>query len=85
VCNTSTSLTLAVGGVYTGAAKSGTTIVAAAQVYSALTGSTKFIDLTLASAVTTDILTNTVVYLSLTVPQGTAATADVYLFGDSLP
>ena len=48
VTNSSTSLTLAAGGFYTGASKSGTTIVTAAQVYSGLTTSTKFVDITLA-------------------------------------
>jgi len=85
VDNASASLTLAAGGIYTGTSKSGTTVVAAAQIYTALTGATKFLDLTLASAVVTDILTATTIYLSLTVPQGTAATADLYIFGDTLP
>lgn len=85
VSNASASLTLAAGGIYTGTGKSGTIVVAAAQAYSTLTDSTKYLDLTLASAVTTDILTSQILYLSLTVPQGSAATADVYIFGDTLP
>lgn len=84
VSNASTSLTTAAGGLYTGAGKTGTTIVGLAQIYTALTGSTKWIDLSLAAGVTGDILTATTIFFSLTTPQGTAATADVYILGDSL-
>ena len=48
VVNPSTSLTTAVGGVYSTTAKGGYTIIAAAQVYSALTGSGLELSLTLA-------------------------------------
>lgn len=83
VTNASANLTLAAGGFYTGAAKSGTTIVSAAQVYSALSASTKVVDLTIIGLA--DVLTATTLYLSLTTGQGSAATADVYIFGDVLP
>jgi hypothetical protein len=83
VTNASASLSLAAGGIYTAASKGGTAIVAAGQVYSALTGSTKVVSLTL--AVLTDVLSASTVYLSLTVAQGTAATADIYVFGRLLP
>lgn len=79
----SVSLSLAAGGIYTGAGKTGTAIVAAAQVYSALTGSTKFLRLTLAALA--DYLTATQLFLSLTVAQGSAATADIYVHGRELP
>jgi hypothetical protein len=79
VTNASASLSLAAGGVYTAASKGGTAIVAAGQLYSALTGSTKLLSLTLAAL--TDVLTTSPIYLSLTVAQGTAATADIYMFG----
>lgn len=82
VTNASANLTLAAGGIYTATSKGGTAVVAGAQVYSALTGSTKFIALTIAAL--TDILTGANVYLSLTTGQGSAATADVYVFGRSL-
>lgn len=82
VTNASASLTLAAGGVYTASAKGGTAVVAAAQLYSALTGSGKVADLTL--AVLTDVLTANPLYLSLTVAQGGAATADIYVVGDIL-
>lgn len=84
VLNASTSLTTCVGGFYTGAGKTGTTLIAATQVYTTLTGSTKYLDLTLASAPTTDILTVSSLFFALTTGQGGAATADIYLFGDDL-
>lgn len=82
--NPSTSLTVSAGGIYTGANKSGTAIVAAAQLYSALTGAAKFLDLTLAAILGTDILTAAQVFFSLTVAQGVAATMDLYVIGDLL-
>lgn len=84
VTNASASFTLAAGGFYTGASKTGTVIVAAAQTYTALTASTKYQDCTLASATTTDRITSTTIFLSLTVAQGTSATADIHIFGDRL-
>ena len=83
--NASTSLTLAAGGVYTAASKGGTAIVPASQPWSALTGSTKFIDCTLDSSTVTDTLTAATLYLSLTTGQGGAATMDLYVIGESLP
>lgn len=79
VTNASTSLTTAVGGIYTAAAKGGTAMVGAGQVYSALTGDTVVLPLTL--AVTTTRLTVATLYLSLTVAQGAAATADLRVYG----
>lgn len=84
VTNCSASLTLAAGGFYTAASKGGTAVVAAAQLYSALTAATKYLEATLQN-VATDVLTATPLYLSLTVAQGGAATCDVYVIGDSLP
>lgn len=82
VTNASTSLTNADGGIYTTTSKGGTAIVAAAQVYTALTAATVGLDLTLAvnNTYTLDNL-----YLSLTGAQGGAATADIYVFGIVLP
>lgn len=78
VTNASTSLTNADGGIYTATSKGGTAIVAAAQVYTALTSSTVALDLTLAVN-NTYALDN--LYLSLTGAQGGAATADVRVYG----
>ena len=47
VTNASASLSTAAGGIYTAVSKGGTAVVAAAQAYSTLTGSTLFLDLTL--------------------------------------
>lgn len=80
--NTSTSLTLAVGGIYTATSKGGSTIVANTQVWSTLTGSTKFLDMTLASITQTDWRTEPALYLSLTTAQGGAATLDLYIYAD---
>ncbi len=82
--NASTSLTTAAGGIYPAVSKGGTAIVAAAQAYSGLTAAGKFIDLTVASAYTTggDVLTVKSIFLSLTTGQGSAATADIYVYGD---
>ena len=78
--NASLSLTTAAGGVYNAASKGGTAAVAAGQAYSALTGSGKALDLTLAN---TDVqAAGTQLYLSLTTPQGAAATADLYVQAD---
>lgn len=84
VCNASANMTLVAGGIYTGISKTGTTVVSALQSYTSLSGSTKWIDLTLASGVTGDIISTNVLYLSLTTAQGSVAFADFYLFGDML-
>lgn len=77
--NASTSLTLAAGGLYTAASKGGTALVAAAQVYSGLTASGLTLNLTLAAVALRR--TEATLYLSLTLAQGGAATADLYLLG----
>jgi hypothetical protein len=79
VRNASISLTLSAGGIYTATSKGGTAVVSAAQVYSGLTSSGKFILPTIASL--TDIVTAATLYLSLTTAQGSAATADILIFG----
>lgn len=82
VTNASTSLTNADGGIYTTTSKGGTAIVAAAQVYTALTAATVALNLTLAVN-NTYVLDN--LYFSLTGAQGGASTADIYVFGEILP
>jgi hypothetical protein len=84
VDNASISLTTAAGGFYTGAGMSGTTIVAAGQVYSALTASSKYLSLTLEAVVGTDVFTAATVYLALSTPQGSAATANVWIWGEDV-
>lgn len=82
VANASVSLTLAVGGLYTAASKGGSLVLGSAQAYSGLTGSTKI--LSVASLLTSDTLTASTLYLSLTTGQGSAATADWYIYGFEL-
>lgn len=80
VTNASVSLTTAAGGVYSAAAKGGTAIVAAGQAYIALTAALLALDLTLNSPATV-FASGTPVFLSLTTPQGGAATADINVYG----
>ena len=85
VTNASASLTTAAGGIYTAVSKGGTAVVASSQAYTTLTGSTLFLDLTLNTSGSANITVKSSIpnlYLSLTTAQGTAATADVYVYGD---
>lgn len=83
VTNASISLTTAQGSLYTAASKGGTALTTSptTTAYSSLDAAAKYLDLTLASLTT---LTASTLYLSLTTPQGAAATADFYIFGDIL-
>lgn len=83
VTNTSTSLAIspATLGLFTGAGGTGTTIVTPATL-TALTGATKFVDMTV--ALTTDTLTAATLYIRNVLAAGGAATVDVYVFGDVL-
>lgn len=77
--NGSISLTTAVGGIYPTTAKGGTALVANSQVWSGVTGATPIATLTVAGAGSTTRHTLTDIYLSLTTPQGAAATCDIYI------
>lgn len=77
--NASISLTTAQGGFYTGAAKSGITLVAATQAYTALSSSGAGLALTPGSAGQGRLIADPI--LSLTTGQGAAATADFYIIG----
>lgn len=77
--NASISLTTAAGGIYSATSKGGSAIVAAAQVYSALTVSTKKVNLTI--AITDTVWTLSQLYFSLTTAQGSASTGDIYVIG----
>jgi hypothetical protein len=79
--NSATNMTTAAGGIYTGAAKTGTIIVAAAQVYTGMTGTpTSAQALTITAAGLANTFAAAPIF-SLTTAQGAAANADVYLFG----
>ncbi len=84
VTNCSTSLTLAVGGVYPTTSKGGTPVVAATQVYSALTGATVLLGATIAATPLVTRYTASTLYLSLTTAQGGTATCDLYVIGVDL-
>jgi hypothetical protein len=87
--NPSISLTTAVGGIYTAAAKGGIAIVAASTAWSPLTNSTagtsgSVFQPTVVNGATA-FYNSTTLYLSLTTPQGAAATADVTIIIQPLP
>lgn len=79
VTNASVNMTTAAGGFYSTTLKGGTAIVAATQVYTALTSASVILNCTIAAVVSG----LTTVYLSLTTGQGVAATADIRVYGIS--
>ena len=84
VTNCTGTFTIAAGGVYPATSKGGTALVAAAQAYTALTGSSVVLGLTLAATIATTRMTINTVYLSLTTGTGGAATCDFYLIGNDI-
>ncbi len=89
VANAAISLTAAVGGFYPQAFKAGSPIVAAGQVYSALTGPNLLMQPTLtafaqAARFSVANLPDRTIYFSLTTPQGFPVTADIYAVGIDL-
>lgn len=84
VTNTSTTLVASSStlGLFTAAAGGGTVVVVAATL-TALTGATKFVDQTI--ALTADTLTAATLYVRNVLANGSAATVDVYIYGDVLP
>ncbi len=84
VTGCSTSLTLAAGGFYSAASKGGTAIVAAAQVYSGLTGSTLVLNPTISATGGGTAWTLATIYFALTTAQGGAATCNIAIYGVDL-
>ena len=82
--NCSGTFTLAAGGVYPATSKGGTALVAAAQAYTALSGSSVVLALTMAANIATTRQTVNTLYLSLTTGTGSAATCDFYVIGNDL-
>lgn len=82
VRNTGTPV-LAAGGVWTGPGKTGTALVPTTQLYTGLTGANVYVDLSVAGAIGT-VLTAATLYFALSVANIGAATADIYVFGDTL-
>jgi hypothetical protein len=97
VTNSSINLTTAVGGFYPQALRGGSPLVAAAQVYSALTDADQLLNPTLTAFAQDTRLSlsnlghlpgdtsgSLVIYFNLTTPQGAIANADIYLLGIDL-
>ena len=93
VTNASVNLTTAAGGFYPQASKAGSAIVAATQIYVALTSPSVLISLPLTSAAQTTrysaanlgtIGTQLAIYFALSTPQMGSATADIYVLGVDL-
>ncbi len=80
VDNASINTTAATAGVFSAPAGGGTAI-AADQVLSALTATTKFKDLTLGGSIATDVLTSGTIYFRTGTAQSAADTANVFVFG----
>ncbi len=85
VTTASISLTTAAGGIYTAAAKGGSTLVGAGQAYSTLTAAAtnaagSALSLTLDTLATTGKLDLSTIYFSLTTGQGAAATANIRVY-----
>ncbi len=80
--NASISLTVATAGVFNTAG--GVGAICADQVLSALTAASKYKDLTVAGVGLTDVQTPVQLFLRCGTPQGAAATADFYVFGEKL-
>ena len=78
--NPSATPSLAAGGFYSAASKGGNALVSSAQVYTALTAM-----LGLNPTLAGNYITGTTLYLSLTTANGSACTADIYVFGEILP
>lgn len=80
--STSLAASAAAGGLYTQAGKTGTTIVAAAQGYTALAAATDVVTMTQAATPTVTLsASGTGLYFALTTGHGSAATADIFVFG----
>lgn len=89
ISHASVALTTSVGGFYTATSKGGVAIVAAGQTYAAITSTAENTNGNALNCSITNTNTQSynvsTVYLSLTVPQGTAATADVSVVYRVLP
>ena len=77
-------MSTAQGGIYTGAGRTGTTIVASGQAYTGLTNALTALELTLANP-NVVLAAGTSLFLNLSIAQGAPATADLYVFGDLYP
>ncbi len=78
VTNPSLSMTLAAGGFYSAAGKTGLILVPATQLYSGLLGVASDV---VTPVVTRKRITTGQIFFALTTAQGVAATADIYVLG----
>ena len=81
----SISLTTAQGGLFTGAGKTGTTLVATTQAYSSLTAAAvnaagSAVALTLGAGATTSMLDVSTIFFALTTAQGAASNLDIRIY-----
>lgn len=83
-CSASLALGIAAGGVYPAASKAGTALVGIGQAYTALTGATIVLPMTLAATIATTRYAVNTVFLSLTTANGSTATCDFYVIGTDL-
>lgn len=72
------------GGFYTAAGKTGTTVVSATQSYAGLTGAGTVVDAAIIAAATTTMLSVGALFFALTTGNTGALTADIHVFGDIL-
>ncbi len=80
--NGSASCASAIGGVYTGALKTGNQLIAASQAYTGFNSANNGQGLTITSGQNSARVPNTATpYLSLSTPHGSAATLDLVIFG----
>lgn len=82
VGNPSRAMLVAAGGIYTAKNKGGNAIVPAVQLYTTLTGPTKYIDCAMLAALSSTVQTKQQLYFSLTTPEITAGTMDIAIWGD---
>jgi hypothetical protein len=81
--NASAIASTAVGGIYSAASKAGISLISASTGYTALTTAGEGQGIGASNNAGGGVLTTTP-YLSLTTPQGSAATADFYIIGEAL-
>ncbi len=80
VAKPSKVITTAKGGFYTQTSKSGVPVINSTQSYAGLSGTTAVINPAV-SLDGTGIITDPTLYVSLTTPEGSAATAEVFVMG----
>jgi hypothetical protein len=83
VTNSSAAASTAIGGIYTGASKTGISLISAGTGYTGITGASQGQGVGVSNGAGAGVLTDTPI-LSLTTPQGSAATVDYYILGETL-